>query len=138
MSLLDRSALYFARPDRLGDPFEGSFGRLNLLPGPQPVDREAIEALKRAVEAGGLEAGLQAVEETTEGEKKRRWIRRFIYEYVMKAACVNCWHINDFESAAMWNVYSRIGDGIAVQSTYDRLRDGFVRTPPYHIEIGTV
>ena len=25
MSLVDRSALYFARVDRLGDPFEGSF-----------------------------------------------------------------------------------------------------------------
>ena len=30
VSLLDRQALFFARSDKLGDPFEGSFPRGNL------------------------------------------------------------------------------------------------------------
>lgn len=30
VSLLDKSALFFTRADRLGDPFEGSYSRANI------------------------------------------------------------------------------------------------------------
>lgn len=36
--------------------------------------------------------------------------------------CVNCWHENEGESAAMWQVYSR-SDGVAVRSTVKRLKE---------------
>jgi hypothetical protein len=36
--------------------------------------------------------------------------------------CVNCWHENDGESAAMWAVYSS-ADGVAVRSTVKRLKN---------------
>lgn len=35
---------------------------------------------------------------------------------------VNCWHMNEYESAAMWKLYSDSDDVIAIRSTYSRLR----------------
>src|SRR5688572_6426488 len=121
MSLLEKSALFFARPDKLGDPFEGSFGRANLdatfLTGEEEFTDPDTEGLS--------DADAMAVR-----ERKRAYIRRFIYEYTQKTAYINCWHMNNHESAAMWNIYSRIGEGIAVQSTYKRLRDSFIDLEP--------
>lgn len=37
---------------------------------------------------------------------------------------VNCWHLNDFESMAMWDLYSD-SDGIAVQTTIKKLKEAF-------------
>jgi hypothetical protein len=34
---------------------------------------------------------------------------------------VNCWHINEDESAAMWRLYGVAGGGVAIQSTKARL-----------------
>lgn len=38
-----------------------------------------------------------------------------------KKAAISCWHINDGESAAMWEVYSKAGLGIAVCTTLEKL-----------------
>jgi hypothetical protein len=47
--------------------------------------------------------------------------------------------MNDYESAAMWSIYSRSGEGIAIQSTYGRLRDSFTTPDPKQdVTIGTV
>ena len=35
---------------------------------------------------------------------------------------VNCWHINEFESAAMWELYSNLKNSIAIESTYKQLK----------------
>jgi hypothetical protein len=35
---------------------------------------------------------------------------------------VSCWHMNEHESAAMWSLYSRSGDGMCIRSDYRRLR----------------
>jgi hypothetical protein len=49
---------------------------------------------------------------------------------------VNCWHLNEFESMAMWRLY---GDkvGIAVQSTFDRLIESLAKCP-CDVKIGKV
>jgi len=38
---------------------------------------------------------------------------------------VNCWHINDCESAAMWKLYAGENKGIAIQSTFSRMVKAF-------------
>ena len=43
---------------------------------------------------------------------QRRWMR------------IN-WHMNAHESATMWDLYARAGQGVAIGSTYERLRDAF-------------
>ena len=34
----------------------------------------------------------------------------------------SCWHMNETESAGMWSQYIRAGEGIAVQTTFERLK----------------
>jgi len=41
---------------------------------------------------------------------------------------INCWHINEYESDAMWKIYSSRGYGIAIQSTFERLKASFKET----------
>ena len=36
---------------------------------------------------------------------------------------VSCWHQNEYESAAMWKLYSEEHDGIAVKTDFDSLKD---------------
>lgn len=38
---------------------------------------------------------------------------------------VNCWHINNFQSAAMWDLYSNRNFGLSIQSTVGRLKKSF-------------
>jgi hypothetical protein len=39
---------------------------------------------------------------------------------------INCWHSNSVESEAMWKLYSKdITNAVAIQTTYQRLRDSF-------------
>jgi hypothetical protein len=36
---------------------------------------------------------------------------------------ISCWHMNEFESAGMWSLYSKMDESICIQSTYQKLRD---------------
>jgi len=44
---------------------------------------------------------------------------------VRQSTYVNCWHHNDYESAAMWSQYAT-KEGIAIKSSVDRLKRCFV------------
>lgn len=50
---------------------------------------------------------------------------------------VNCWHRNEYESAAMWRLYLKSNEGIAVQSTAKRFADSF-RAYSDDVHIGRV
>lgn len=41
---------------------------------------------------------------------------------------VSSWHINEGESAAMWQLYLRSDEGIAIQTTVERLEDSFKKS----------
>lgn len=51
------------------------------------------------------------------------------FELTKKGGFVNCWHINEGESYAMWKVYSNMGEGIAIRSTIQNLWDSFAKNP---------
>lgn len=42
-------------------------------------------------------------------------------QHVWERAFVNCWHMNDHESGAMWKVYSDGSKNIAIRSTFRKL-----------------
>ncbi|MFH0913981.1 MAG: hypothetical protein V1849_01670, partial [Chloroflexota bacterium] len=92
VSLLDKSALFFTRADKLDDPFEGSC--------PEKVIRFWEKKF-----------GMKYMDE--------------FYEHLKKFTLVNCWHISDYESAAMWKMYLKNNEGIALQSTFNRLTSCF-------------
>ena len=50
---------------------------------------------------------------------------------------VNCWHIAENESAAMWKLYSEVNAGIAVQFTFSGLCESLERCS-LEVRIGTV
>jgi hypothetical protein len=113
VSLLHSRALFFPRSDRLGDPFEGSYPKMN--PGLR------VEILR----AAGLaeEAVRQSAEHLPVANRR---FRRFV--------AVSCWHMNDYESAALWDLYGRTGESVAIQSTLGALVDAISAFPePVHI-----
>ena len=98
VSLLETGALYFPRSDLLGDPLEGSLSE------PSIAERNSRF---RDLLSHGAEA---AIEHST---NSRNAFRGSMF--------INCWHVSEFESAAMWDIYGRSGHGIAIRSTYDKL-----------------
>jgi hypothetical protein len=48
--------------------------------------------------------------------------RKNIHEY-RKTMFVNCWHISEHKSAAMWKLYTQGNEGVAIRSTFGRLME---------------
>lgn len=102
VSLIDSRRLFFTRADKFDDPFEGSWPRINVLARQQVPD---------VIPAESREAFLTAMENS--GAFNKMW---------PKYNAINCWHMNEHESAAMWKLYLKSDEGIAVQSTYSNFR----------------
>lgn len=51
---------------------------------------------------------------------------------------VNSWHCQEYESAAMWSLYLKTQEGIAIQSTYKRLVDSLAQYTDFGVKIGMV
>lgn len=94
LSLLQSSCLHFVRPDTMDDAWEGSFGHLN--------------AELRPSLYGENYASMQH-----HFPQMRRQARMFNH--------INCWHLAEGESAAMWAIYQREGRGVAVRTTWSNL-----------------
>lgn len=50
---------------------------------------------------------------------------------------VNCWHLNNCESAAMWKLYAGENKGIAIQTTFSRMVKAFEKFPDI-VNIGKI
>lgn len=111
VSLLDRESLYFARADRLNDSFEGSYPEFNVKHRPQVYKNIPLNVL----------SGFSG-----------------IFEKVRKFTFLNCWHKNEYESAAMWNLYLKSNEGISVQSTFKKLKDSLKQYHKESVFIGEV
>jgi hypothetical protein len=106
VSLIDSQRLFFSRADLLGDPFEGSLPRMNFMARQQLIERFLHEDKKLYANSY---AGMSRL--------YREWL---------KISAINCWHMNEHESAAMWKLYLKSNEGIAVQSTYQSLRESII------------
>lgn len=98
MDMLVTKKLYLTRVDKLaelGDKFEGSFPILSQNSRSGFFDKE----YKQRYDADAA---------------KSKKSRRFYY--------VNCWHGNDCESDAMWKIYVKCNQGIAIPTTVRQLK----------------
>jgi hypothetical protein len=59
-----------------------------------------------------------------------------VMQIIRESTCINCWHINSVESAAMWTLYSTQA-GIGIKSSIERLIQAVDGCPNW-IRIGTV
>lgn len=98
VALLVSRALFFARADLLGDPFEGSISKANVTLRPEVYKEAPIP---------------QNIWDQLSSSNER----------IRYSTFVNCWHINQYESAAMWHLYSATNQAIAIKSTYKALCD---------------
>jgi hypothetical protein len=115
VSMLHTESLFFCRADKLEDPFEGSYTALSL----RHFENNATEIIKRFSDEPtamkNARDSLAALPAFRRQEKER--------------VGINCWHRNERESAAMWSLYLKSSEGIAVASTYTRLCDALSATP---------
>lgn len=102
LHLLISKKMYFTRSDMFEDPFEGMISRANVALRPEVYK----------------DSGLPLKIFTLSDEHSLR-VRKFTF--------INCWHMNDYESAGMWTMYSS-NKGIAIQSTIGRLKKSLKAT----------
>lgn len=93
--LLEESSLYFTRSDLFEDPFEGTYTHKTY---------SAID---------------DKYKNNNQGFSSERMYD--VHKRIKSIMHLNCWHISNFESAAMWSIYLKSGEGIAVQSTFKKL-----------------
>ncbi len=99
LHLLTSSSLWFSRCDYFEDGWEGRYSDatyqtfLKSFIGPEDKIREMW----------------------TWHQDRNHEIRNCLF--------INCWHISEEESAALWQIYSTYGKSVAIKSTIHRLRD---------------
>ncbi len=110
LHLLHSKSLYFARLSRMPDLFEGHLPRISVEAGGEEIDSTPGNAVPGAMMPGATP----------------EWGRHHLGEEATKRAretYINCWHMNDIESSAMWVLYGGRGASVAITTTYGRLRE---------------
>ncbi len=110
IDLLATEELWFSCVEEFAktDPWEGEFPTRNM----KVVEAELLRQFH----------GMEDV--ARQGVKT---YKNFIVA-LRKATYANCWHWNDYESAAMWSLYVP-KDGIAIKSTVERLQRSLAKEP---------
>ena len=104
VNLLDTESLFFCRADGFEDEWEGTFPK-------GTIDKYNLN--KKFIKSNdGNKYSL------CEWQNKKE----------VRSHLINCWHVNDYESDAMWKLYSSNRQSIAIQSTIGRLKRCFKKT----------
>lgn len=70
--------------------------------------------------------------------KESKEIVTSMYYKIMKSCIVNCWYHNDFESEAMWKLYSDSGKGIAIKTNVTSLVNSLSENDELSLRLGKV
>ena len=60
------------------------------------------------------------------------------YKSHRKNVVISSWHINEYESYAMWQIFTQNSEGLAIQSTVGRLQEALQQETRYEQHIGEV
>src|ERR1022692_4031575 len=102
--LLQKKQLWLSRADHLGDPWEISLAGDQLK---HVISRHPIVPLGEG-RRPKPENAMQRSERIN-----KLWRQRTF---------VSCWNASDHESHALWRIYCGSPDGVAIQTTFSRLR----------------
>ncbi len=114
VSLLANKSLFFTRIDKFRDCFEGVF----------PQQNTNVEVMKTTL----VWRNIMNQQETKINDKMLMSIIDDKQEYnalLRERTAVSCWHMNEYESAAMWDLYLRSNEGVAIQTTFHNLIESF-------------
>ncbi len=122
LALLKDSALYFARADKLAemDPFEGRYTHVNAAILHASWDMAPPEFW--------AEKNFDSEDELMRYIEAKKMSLETMASTMREIFFINCWHLSEDESDAMWKLYSGTQDGVCIQSTFGRLVDSFVDT----------
>ena len=123
VSLLDKQAIFFVKSACLSDFYEGVYPDANLI-----QEKLIIDAVKS-------NPGLKS-EVISQYEQNLKKLYNFA-KSMKDETFINSWHESEFESAAMWKLYLKSNEGIAIQSTFKKLKDSFPHYKP-EVYIGKV
>ncbi len=112
-SLLKSQALFFCRADKFSDPYEFSIPRPEFEFRLSPKKFEDEERVFNRTDT---------VFDPAVAKKKADDLGA-LHKRVRTATTVNCWHINNNESDAMWQLYLKDNEGIAVRTNKKKLYD---------------
>lgn len=104
IDLITKNSLPLIRVDRFEDPYEGTLPHGNLIT--------------------ALESGLTGIELEKINKNPKILARK-----ARQCVFVNCWHINEHESAAFWKIYFSDSEGLAIRSSFGRLKECSANSP---------
>lgn len=109
-SLLRDKGLFFCRTDKFSDPFEGS------------IPKKESEYRIKAQEKSALDFGQPF---DIDQAKKYVTATANLQKRLKRSLVANCWHINKNESDAMWRLYLKDNEGVAIQSNTEKIYRAF-------------
>ena len=110
VALLEMKSLFFARADKLNDPFEGSFPERNIIARHTNLHPELAEVIQ------SFPSLMSAF-----------WMQ------LTRFTLVNCWHESSHESEAMWKLYASASGGLAIKTRFDSFVNSFITEDTIHI-----
>lgn len=122
--MLITESLYFACPLKFNDPCEGLLPRSHIeanLKMMAPIVQDIISIRNKLADKYSDSIDLQQSDAKIDGLKNMLETLG-IYKKVIKKFGVSCWHKSEYESEAMWRLYSASGQGIAIESTIEQLK----------------
>ncbi|WP_452218923.1 hypothetical protein [Lacinutrix undariae] len=135
ISLISSNTLFFTRADKFEDPFEGAKG---LKKNKKKWDKHYLDFIEQAHKnpPEGIDFKLTDKQIKIESKRVLDEMESGGIEDIKKTF-INCWHENEFESEAMWKLYTNnMSEGIAIQTTYSKLYKSLNKNPS--IDIGRV
>ena len=111
VSILENSALFFPRADKLDDPFEGALPKENIKKRQTNLHPEFEEAIS----ISGFSTFAS------------------FWKQLPRFTLINCWHESTHESEAMWRLYSSKQGGIAVKTDFNSFVESFTTSEQIHI-----
>lgn len=126
ISLLSKKAIYFANPNQFNDPYEFQLPKSYRNTIEEKVYKPHIKEMKIIQEQIINEKpGIQNTDEFKKLEQgimsSLQNLTKNIDKQVKERFGVSCWHINDYENEALWKIYTSQGQGIAIETTEDKL-----------------
>lgn len=101
LSILEQNQIWFTRVDQFEDPYEGTIPKQNVLAEVEDIKGEFCIDSDVAKRIHRLSTGNLNLSVTS--------------------AYVNCWNVNENQSAALWEQYVNSPEGVAIRTTENRL-----------------
>jgi hypothetical protein len=126
ISLIARRELYFCNLEVLAatDPHDGLLSQPNYRHRQWHSIADLAPEEYKIVFFENMTGERQRIQFESQKNSREYWLRRRFYD--RRTLLINCWHLNQYESAAMWVQYAIGGQGIAITSTFQKIMESLV------------